>query len=239
MIRNLKVLLLAAMAMAAFGALNASGAQAAEEFHCSVSPCRFQLNPDGTGTTAHHVFVVKNSLGESVSITCKKLEGDGTIAATTSTDVTLTGLAYKECNANGEEAHIDMNGCEYTFTSANGAPGNATGSQVHVLCPGVAHIEITVTEAATHTTKCIYAVTPQTATGVRYTNIGKESETTTEITATANTTALTVEVLKGTTKPECLIDPTKTPITGTYTTGNTKVTAETDPGEAMANGWWA
>ena len=38
MIRNLKVLVAAAMALAAFGVFSASGAQAAE-FHCSAEPC--------------------------------------------------------------------------------------------------------------------------------------------------------------------------------------------------------
>jgi len=232
MIRNLKVLLLAALAVAAFGALNATGAQAAEEFHCSVNPCRFRLNPDGTGTTSHHVFVIHNSAAESASVTCKKLTGEGTLAALASTDVTLTNLAYSECNISGEPADVEMNGCEYTFTSANGAPGNATGAQVHVLCSGAKHIEIKVTNAAKEVL-CTFEVTPQTATGIRYTNITSK----TEVTATANTTALAVENTGGT-KAKCLLDPTKTPLTGNYTTGNTIITGETDPGEVMASAWW-
>jgi hypothetical protein len=68
MIRNLKILLAAAMALAALEAISASGAQAAE-FHCTVEPCRVTLKPDGTGKTAHHVLVVRK--GEaSGSFTC-------------------------------------------------------------------------------------------------------------------------------------------------------------------------
>ena len=66
MIRNLKVLVAAAMALAAFGVFSASGAQAAE-FHCSTEPCTGTLKPDETaGTkTSHHVFIVHNSAAGS------------------------------------------------------------------------------------------------------------------------------------------------------------------------------
>lgn len=57
MIRNLKVLLAAAMALAAFGAFSASSAQAVEtEFHCEVAPCSFTLKTDpARGNSASRV----------------------------------------------------------------------------------------------------------------------------------------------------------------------------------------
>ncbi len=71
MIRNLKVLFAAALAPTALGAIAAS-AQGADEFHCSVEPCRGTLKPDGTGKTAHQVFVVENEAKtESVSLHAK------------------------------------------------------------------------------------------------------------------------------------------------------------------------
>ena len=48
MIRNLKVLIAAAMVL---GAFSASGAQAAE-FHCGVVNCVFTTSPDGTVGTS-------------------------------------------------------------------------------------------------------------------------------------------------------------------------------------------
>ena len=61
MIRNLKILIAAAMALAAFGATSATSAHAADEFHCAISPCTLTLQPDGAAgsTTAHHVLVFK------------------------------------------------------------------------------------------------------------------------------------------------------------------------------------
>ena len=85
MIRNLRVLFAAALALTALGAITAS-AHAADEFHCSVSICgiRGKLSTDGTGAEAHHVFIVENAAKtESVSFTCESLRGTG---GTQSTD---------------------------------------------------------------------------------------------------------------------------------------------------------
>jgi hypothetical protein len=85
MIRNLRVLFAAVMVLGVLGA--AGAAQAAEPeplFHCSVEPCKLKLKPDTDPEktkTAHHVFIVKNSGGESISFTCNQLDG----TATTST----------------------------------------------------------------------------------------------------------------------------------------------------------
>ena len=79
MIRNLKVLLLAAMALTAFGALSAAGAQAAEEkFHCSVVECRVRVGPDGTGATTHQVFIFSDTSSpvRSFSTTCASITGE-------------------------------------------------------------------------------------------------------------------------------------------------------------------
>ncbi len=75
MIRNLKALLVAALALTALGAI-ATSAHAADEFHCSVTPCRGTLATDGGAKNAHHVFIVENeATSKSVSFTCESLRG--------------------------------------------------------------------------------------------------------------------------------------------------------------------
>jgi len=236
MIRNLKVLLMAAMALAAVGAVNAAGAQAAEEFHCALTQCRLTLNPDGEvgSATAHHVFVVTDEKGATVSFTCKQITGDARVESATKTvpEATVTGLTYHFCNAVGEPVAVRMNECDYDFTAING--GTVNGSEVHVRCPGTKHIEIEITS-----TKCLLEVTPQTPVGIHYHNIpvGEKKE----ITVEASVPNIATEWISGT-KAQCLgleVGAGKK-LTAKYTTGNTIVTGEEDieSGGTMVNIWW-
>ncbi len=78
MIRNLKIPMLAAIAVAALSAVGASGAQAVE-FHCSVKPCTVTVKQDGTGKTAHQAF--DTDLPRQVlPLTCGEVQGAGTIS---------------------------------------------------------------------------------------------------------------------------------------------------------------
>jgi hypothetical protein len=242
MIRNLKVLLAAAMALAAFGALSASAAQAAPEFHCSVEPCTVTLSTDGTGTTAHHVFIVKNAAKETVSTTCESLNGHATSATKTTPTLTFTNLVYSGCKFNGvTKLNVRMNECHYTVTAetqpAGGLNGTNGGATLHVECTTAKHIEIENTG-----TGCIFEVTPQTLRGLHYHNIG--SGATTEVTveilisAAASGTPIDVEVAKVGTGcvPKAAVGDH---LTGEYTTGNTLATAEKDnANKEMAEGWW-
>jgi len=234
MIRNLKVLLLAAMALTAFGALNAAGAHAAEEkFHCSVEPCRVRVGPDGTGATAHHVFVVSDTRGHSLSFTCPNVTGEANSATKTTTELRLENIVYPTtCTVNGSGVvHVRMNGCTFLFRSTGG--GTVAGAEVHVECPGVPHIEIEITNAG-GATLCTLLVTPQTlASGVKYHNIvGPPRELTVEV----NVPGIVVEPTAGDTLAGCQIDPSE-PWTGKYTTGNTIATGETNAG-VMAEAWF-
>ena len=225
MIRNLKVLMLAAMAVTAVGAVAASSAHALEEkFHCSVAPCTVTLKPDGTGTNTHHVFIVKNKLGESASFTCKALDGEGTSTTATNTELTIKALNYTECNGNGQPVAVRMNECDYKFTSVGG--GTAAGAEIHIECPTAKHIEIEVTGLG-----CRFEVTPQTVTGAHYTSINSK----TEITTGAKVPGIVTEgpFPAG----PCLIK-NEPPFSSEYTTGNTIVTGETDPTNLMASAWW-
>jgi hypothetical protein len=126
MIRNLKVLIAAAMALAAIGVVNASGALAAD-FHCSVEPCKVTVKADGMGKAAHHVLVVKQG-AVSASFTCNSISGEGESATKTAATLTLKNILYAGCNINGTEgAAITMNGCTYLFA--------AEGGKLTIQCP--------------------------------------------------------------------------------------------------------
>jgi hypothetical protein len=224
MIRNLKVLLVAAMAVAAFGAFAASGAQAAE-FHCSVEPCRYTTAPDeAVGTkTAHHVFILTNSVGSSNSITCNQLKGEGTTGTKTATTLTLTNVSYETCTFVGQTTTVKMNGCEYQFTS-HGTVG--------ILCPAGKKIEFEVPNCKVE----VGAQSPLHE--VTYHNIGTTGTTSTKVTVEAHVTNIAA-TMTGTQAGCGGVDPTKTPVTGNYTTGNTIVSAETDVATPVAaEGWW-
>jgi hypothetical protein len=219
MIRNLKALLVTAMALGALAAMGASGAQAAE-FHCSAEPCTWTIRPDGAvpSKTAHHVIVVKNAVGESVSTTCNQLTGQATTAGKTATTLTFTNLAYDGCVALGQPYVVRFNGCDYTLTSHG---------QFGVTCPAGKTIEKEIPG-------CIKTIPPfADQSGVTYHNIGlpPNREITVEL-AVKN-----IPVIVHGTKAACGFDPTKTPITAEYTTGNIILTAETHAGQ-MLDGWW-
>jgi hypothetical protein len=230
MIRNLKVLLAAALALTALGALAASS-HAADEFRCTVSPCRVKLNRDGTGTTAHHVFIVENAAKtESVSFTCGALKGTGELV--NGTDISLswnraTGedrTAYEECRVNGSPGVVwHMNDCKFTFTagaSGNAAAGTSDQAELHIECPVGETIEIT-----TSPNQCTFDIGTQTLGGsaanggVGYVTAG------TEITLTMNLKGLVV-----TKRGNCTGIIESNELIGTYTTGNTLLTGETSAG---------
>jgi hypothetical protein len=130
MIRNLKILVSAVAVLTALDALGASGVHAAE-FHCSVEPCRVTLKPDGTGKTAHQVFIIRNA-AESVSFTCASVSGEATMATKTKKELTVTNVEYQGCFTIGTEARVKMNECDYLF----GAEG-----EFSIKCPAGKKIE--------------------------------------------------------------------------------------------------
>jgi len=228
MIRNLKVLMLAAMALAAFGVTFASGAQAAE-FHCSVAPCTFTAKPDlKTGEslpsrTAHHVFIVENAAGASVSFTCEQITGAGTSATKTATTLelgTVAAIEYHNCLVGGSgKVNVRMNGCKYNFSSA--------GTVTITGCNAGKSIEVEIEE-----TKGIVTIAAQgPLNGIKYHTSGVTPNR--EITVETAVTGIAV-----TCDGNVLIDCSKTPLQGTYTTGNTLVRGETDPGGVMADAWF-
>ncbi len=229
MIRNLKVLLAAALALTALGAIAAS-AHAADEFHCTVEPCRGTLKPDGTGKTAHHVFIIESpTTSESASFTCESIEGDLESKTKTSTELTLTGIVYKNCTVNGSSGvTVTMNGCTYGFKSAGGTTDEAN---VNVVCPGESTITIEYAGCVIHITGGFEAK------GIGYATAGPAGSR--EITATVNHVTVPAGKIHITgTRAQCIIDPANgTTDIGTYTTGNTLITGETLTGE-MKEAWY-
>ncbi len=222
MIRNLKVLALAGMALVALGAFAASGAQAAE-FRCSVEPCRYTLKQDGAGQTGHQVFAAKNSAGESLNFTCSQLTGEATTAGKTASELTFVPGFNITCNAFGFFVPYRFNGCDFRY--------GASGTFSIKNCPKAIELEIAETG-------CVLKLPEQgPVSGVSLHNVGEEGKTTTEVTGGISELPLTGS-LNGTTE-QCGINMTKTPITITYKTGNFLITGETDPGGVMANAWWS
>jgi hypothetical protein len=124
MIRNLKVLVLAAFAVAALGALTASAAQAEPTFTNNAegeAQITYKIKPDGTGKTAHVVLEIKKADGTGLlSMTCNELAGDATVAANERNDATFVTPEIKGgCVFAGQPTTVQNTGCNFTFTANN------------------------------------------------------------------------------------------------------------------------
>jgi hypothetical protein len=226
MIRNLKVLFSTALALAAVGAFSASAAQAhtPAEFHCHVAPCAVTLEPDGADPSviSHHVFLVKNPTGESLTFTCNTLDGYATSSVKTFTTATVTNLEYTTCHANGQPAIVRANGCHYDIT--------ATGT-VTIQC-GAKPIEIQILGLG-----CTATIGSQgPLAGIKFNNIGigPGTPSNTYMTLEAKVPGIVVtfhKVVGG----NCIFNEAHTPLTSEYTTGNTTVTGFEDPAGTAAD----
>jgi hypothetical protein len=211
MIRNLKFpMAVAAVALTAFGAVSISGADTAE-FHCSVKPCQITVKPDGTGKTAHQVISLWGKTG-SFQTTCSTISGEATASSETFSEITVSNIKGSGCTVLGQPAELKMNGCDYLFRSS----GTLT-----ITCPPGKEIEDGISGGG-----CLYFIPPQgPLPGLTFHNL--ESN---EITIETQIKGLTA-----TTNGECGISGT---VEAEYTTGNTILTAETDPGGVKANLSW-
>lgn len=199
MIRNLKALMIAAVAVLAMSAMAASAAQGAVEFHSSSGAATLTTTPDGTGKTAHQVFDAAGG-----TITCNTVSGEASIGGSTAAAVQSTTITYSgNCNFVGQAATVNMNGCNYNF-HANG--------EVDIVCTGSNEITFSVPSPV-----CDVVVPPQTGLGtVTYHNINSN----TEVTLEPHVTGITYTA----TGAGC---PTAGTFSdGNYTTGNVIITAE-------------
>jgi hypothetical protein len=216
MMRNLKVLGLALVAVFAMSAVAASMASA-DDLTSEVSPVTLtgaQEENDVLTTTAGN-------------ISCKEIKYKGT-AVTPTTTVSVTP-EYPEksggvtnCTALGFPMLVDVNGCSYLFHIGAGV----TTGTLDIVCP--AGKEITVTVNYLSTVKCIIHVPAQTGLGpVTYTNVG--SGATREITVSAKITNLKYSHTRPAGEPGLGACTTGSGTTGSYN-GKVIVTGEKDNG---------
>ena len=112
MIRNLKALLLAAMAVLAMSAVASPAAQAAE-FHSAAANTTLKITTDGTSKTAHQVFDAAGA-----TVTCAGVSGHGLVNGSTTSTVTVEVDYEGPCTFVGQVATVEMGDCDYTFTSS-------------------------------------------------------------------------------------------------------------------------
>lgn len=224
MIRNLKALGLALVAVFALSAMAASAASAADLFHAEGKNNKFTGKQDGT---TNDVFTTTAG-----TVECNNATYEGSQAEETASEAEVTA-AYSECTAFGgfAGATVHMNTCRYLFTiNATG-----TGGTAHIKCttPGDS---ITVTATSLGTTKCVVHVPEQTIGGITYTNIG--SGATREITVDVSTTGMTYTHTSGTGFGACTGAGTTVQHDGKYS-GKDVITGETSGGTTHTGVWVA
>lgn len=110
-VRTFKVLLTAAVALAAFNA-GSSAARAEPLFRSNQQPTLITAEEDGTGKTGHHVI----DPGDNGSTTCSEASFSAVMSSFTDSSITLSG-GFGKCTWAGLAAFFDMNGCTFTFYS--------------------------------------------------------------------------------------------------------------------------
>jgi hypothetical protein len=197
MIRNLKALMLASMAVLAVGAVAASAANAAT-FTSPSGAATITTKPDGTGKTAHQVLDIGGG-----TITCNTLHAHTSIGGTSATSILTSSIAYSgNCNYVGQASTININGCNYRF--------NASGT-VDIVCPGGNEITYSVPSPV-----CDVTIPAQTG----LSSVTYHSISSTEVTIESHLTGIAYTAT-GAGCPE-----TGHFTNGNFTTGNFIITAE-------------
>jgi len=170
MTRTLKLLGLVALAVVAVSAVSAAGAQGAvQKIHCTTKPCKI------TGESAAGILKLTPS-GLTIKCTAKY---ESTLTEETVTEATVKA-EYTKCKAAGVAATVDMNSCDFKFTSTGEAEATA---KVDINCT-TAGDEITITAPAL---PCTVHIAPQNnLEHVVFTNEGTTEPT--DITAHATVT---------------------------------------------------
>ncbi len=173
MIRNLKAMGLALVAVFAISALTASAALAATDVFTTADTNPVLL----TGVGHDHVFTTG---GTKFECTTSKFAGTAQNKATTATvDPEYSGKIGQtphnndgsvaaECNSSIGTVTVHMNGCHYTLTGNTTGSDSGTDATVWIACPEKEEIKITSSTGA------VIAIPSQTPTtgGVTYTNVG-------------------------------------------------------------------
>jgi hypothetical protein len=150
MIRNIKALSLALVAVFALSAVVAGSASAA--FRSEAASTQVTRSANNAS-----VFQYQSS---GIKVECKLVEGTGSFTGTTSTEF-VTAPEYSGCSTVLGPADVKFNGCTYRFTSAVGS----TAITVHIECPAGKQIEVTVTDGS-ETSICTLDIRSQTPGGI-------------------------------------------------------------------------
>ena len=171
MTRNLKALGLALVAVFAMSAVAASAASAEVQFHSEAEAT----------ITAHSYTTPVFSTPTHGTVECEVFNADATIGAEATNDLSATAEYLTPCTVEQGgtplEAHVHMNECYYTFTTAPGEeiePGHKYKGSVHIKCPAEKQIEVKVTFLGERNCLDIGEQTPTTP-YVDYTNTGEGS----------------------------------------------------------------
>lgn len=173
MIRNLKALGIALVAVFATGALSASSALAVDTFISATGKPVLV-----TGISHNHKLTFTNS-GANIQCTTKRVAGTFVSGSEEMTiDVEYSGTVNvvphtQHCSASFGQATVHMNGCHYVLEGATTGhdPVGSTDATVWITCPPGKVIDITTSVGITIT------IPPQTPTtgGVTYTNLPNHS----------------------------------------------------------------
>jgi hypothetical protein len=145
--------------------------------------------------------------GGSFQTTCSTVTGEATVEGETFSEITIGNIKGTGCSVLGQVAELRMNGCHYLLAAA----GTLT-----INCPAGKEIEA-------GNLQCLYYVPPQgPLSGVTYTNLGSGEVT----------VAMQVKNIMATATLGC--GGAYGTVTAEFTTGNTILTAETDPGGEKA-----
>src|SRR4051794_22360841 len=162
MIRNLKILSLAAVVVFALTAVSSASAAV---FHSEVEPTTLKGTQIGTD-----VFTTNAGTTE-----CEEANYAGT-QPTKTTETVEVAPTYSGCSSLSgfASAIIDPNGCTYKFHITTKTTATTYDGHVDIVCPPTK--EITVTASLFGTSKCIIHIPPQTGVGlIEYHNEGAGS----------------------------------------------------------------
>ncbi len=173
MTRSLKILGLALVALLAMGAVMASAAFAAEQPRLTVESYPAALSGEQTAGATNEL-----ALEGGRTVKCETVKYTGTYTEAEAKGEPWSGTVkpeYINCTAtilgNPTVATVTVNECTLTFTASTYvSETEATGKEVHVLCPAGKVIEVHVWQTKEKDEKkeapiCTYNVAPQTVAG--------------------------------------------------------------------------
>jgi hypothetical protein len=180
MIRNLKMLGLALVAVFAMSSLVASSALATLPDTDAIVSESVPVKLTGAQENGLSKFTLA---GQAVE--CTTASVNATVAATTVTEVLTEVPSYGGCTYAGAGATVNMNGCKYRLTGTTKTDGDA---KADVVCEGTNKIELTLNAIACK----VFVATQEAEEGYTITTVGTGTtrELTLHITAKAKVTSL-------------------------------------------------